>query len=703
VTNAHDIDDALLKYFGHSEFRGGQRGVVEAIVNGQDALAVMPTGGGKSLCYQLPAVILDGVTLVVSPLIALMKDQVDALLEKGIPATLINSSISLGEQKERLRGMRDGSYKLVYLAPERFRSRMFLDSLREINVALFAVDEAHCLSQWGHDFRPDYMRLGAAVKAAGSPTVAAFTATATPEVRDDIRKQLQLKSPLEIVSGFQRENLSLNIPQVGSVATKLDRIVDIVAKWNTGIIYCATRKSVEKVALELKSRSVSIVSYHGGMTDVQRSSAQEKFVSGKVDVAVATNAFGMGIDRSDVRFVVHYEIPGSIEAYYQEAGRAGRDGDPSHCELLFNYADTRTQEFFLDGANPGAGMIRNIYAKLHHYKDEKQEVHLTNEELADHVGAKNSMAISSAVAHLSRAGYIEKFDIPGSRRRGTRLLRPDVSWTKLELNERALEEKDRRDRAKLKSMVELCYGKGCRQEAILNYFGDPTAHACGSCDECRGTSSKNKGGSSGGTREANEREMECVRKALAGVARMSRRNGSQWEGRFGRMKIAAMLAGSKSQDIQKARLNELSTYGILREFGQAYISKLLLSLERSDLLKTEVGEYPLLTLTAKGEDVMRNGTSFKMSWPKVQGGAGEQKPLGDVDAVLLEKLREWRKTKAETKGVPSYVILGNKSLQYLAAEKPTTEPELLGVYGLGEAKVAQFGDDLLHVISTHTT
>ena len=344
-TITHDPVEALEEHFGHRDFLDGQEQVVSAILAGRDALAVMPTGGGKSLCYQLPALVMDGVTIVVSPLIALMKDQVDALVAKGIPAAMINSTLSPAEQQEHIAGMRGGQFKLVYIAPERFRSRSFKDALRQIDIALFAIDEAHCLSQWGHDFRPDYLRLGDAIRDIGEPQTAAFTATATPEVRADILEHLGLRDPFESISGFARPNLSLKVTPCEKVDHKYARIRAIVDEHATGIIYCSTRKKVEEVAETVAGWGMSVVSYHGGMTAEDRDAAQDLFISKKRDVAVATNAFGMGIDRSDVRFVIHFDIPGSIEAYYQEAGRAGRDGEPSVCELLFNYADTRTQEY----------------------------------------------------------------------------------------------------------------------------------------------------------------------------------------------------------------------------------------------------------------------------------------------------------------------------------------------------------------------
>ena len=345
--------EKLQEVFGFEDFLDGQETVIDEILSGRDGSVVMPTGGGKSLCYQLPALCREGVTLVVSPLIALMKDQVDALEERGVAVTLINSTLTWNEQKERLDGMKSGAYRLVYIAPERFRASSFMSALSDVKIEMVAIDEAHCLSQWGHDFRPDYMRLGKALEKMGRPQCVALTATATPIVREDIRGVLNLREPFESISGFERPNLSFTITPVEKVAQKYGRLKKVLAENKTGIVYCATRKKVEEVAETIHSWGLKCIAYHGGMSDREREDTQNAFISRKADIAVATNAFGMGIDRSDVRFVVHFEIPGSVEAYYQEAGRAGRDGEASVCELLFNYADTRTQEFFIDGVNPG--------------------------------------------------------------------------------------------------------------------------------------------------------------------------------------------------------------------------------------------------------------------------------------------------------------------------------------------------------------
>jgi len=451
----------LREQFGFEDFLDGQESIVEQILSGKDGLAVMPTGGGKSLCYQLPALCLDGVTIVVSPLIALMKDQVDALHRRGVAATLINSTLSLGEQRERIAGIRRGDYKLVYVAPERFRAEGFLAAMREVKVSLLAIDEAHCLSQWGHDFRPDYMRLGRARKDLGSPQCVAFTATATPVVREDIVKVLDLTERFEVVTGFARPNLSFNISAVEKKAEKFKRMREIIDEHRTGIVYCATRKRVEEVAETLNSWGAKCVAYHGGLSEAEREDTQNQFIRKEVDVAVATNAFGMGIDRSDVRFVVHFEIPGSVEAYYQEAGRAGRDGEVAYCELLFNYSDTRTQEFFIDGANPGVGLIRQVYDLLWQGRDSREEVHLGIDEIKDSIGAKNGMAVSSALATLGRAGYLERFDVAGQRRRGTRIQRPEVRAGDLELDVEALEEKEARGEGRYSKSVHSERGRCC--------------------------------------------------------------------------------------------------------------------------------------------------------------------------------------------------------------------------------------------------
>ena len=343
-----------LAAFALDSFRPGQKEVITAILSGQDCLCIMPTGGGKSLCYQLPAIIQEGVTLVVSPLIALMKDQVDAMRELGIRATLINSTLDVGEQNSRLAEMARSRYDLVYIAPERLRNPRFLEAVADTSVQMLAVDEAHCISQWGHDFRPDYARLGEFRKRLGDPPTIALTATATPTVRKDIMKLLALRRPSVFITGFARPNLHFEVISAWNNGVKDEALLDFLHETpGAGIIYASTRRRCDELAELLRTvieRKIGI--YHAGMLLEDRREVQEAFMRGDTQIIVATNAFGMGIDKADLRFVVHYNMPGSLEAYYQEAGRAGRDGDPSRCLLLYTSSDRHIQEFFIENAYP---------------------------------------------------------------------------------------------------------------------------------------------------------------------------------------------------------------------------------------------------------------------------------------------------------------------------------------------------------------
>ncbi|MEI8212080.1 MAG: ATP-dependent DNA helicase RecQ [Planctomycetota bacterium] len=408
-----DLTAALAK-FGLMSFRRGQKEVIEHIIGGHDCLCVMPTGGGKSLCYQLPSLVRPGLTIVVSPLIALMKDQVDGLQKRGIRATLINSSLTPQEQSERLEQVASGRYSMLYVAPERLRNQRFLDSIRTTPIQLLAIDEAHCISEWGHDFRPDYQRLGRFREALGNVQTIALTATATPRVRTDILRSLQLSDAETFITGFARDNLyfgSLHCMSDREKDRQLHQFLD--GRDESGIIYVATRKRCEALVDQLaKELKLSVSAYHAGLLPEQRKLVQDKFMAGELKAIVATNAFGMGIDKSDLRYVVHYNMPGTLEAYYQEAGRAGRDGLLSRCVLLFSPQDRYIQEFFIENANPSRDLLESVYEFLS--ECEEDPIELTADEIREKISqSATSEAVNSSLQILGRTGVLERLEMAG--------------------------------------------------------------------------------------------------------------------------------------------------------------------------------------------------------------------------------------------------------------------------------------------------
>ena len=692
-------ESVLQDTFGLPGFRKPQEAVINNLLQGRDCLVVMPTGGGKSLCFQLPALLLPGVTLVVSPLIALMKDQVDALRQRGIAATLLNSSQTLEEQRATLAAIRRREVKLVYVAPERFRSRSFLQALPAEAIDLFAVDEAHCLSQWGHDFRPDYLRLGEARRRIGNPTCIALTATATPDVRGDIRQSLELGDPAEFVAGFARPNLRFRVTQCGSETEKRRCLERLLREQKTGIIYCATRKSVETVAARVAEIAPSVLAYHGGFKDADRSAAQEAFMKGETDVVVATNAFGMGIDRADIRFVCHYEMPGSVEAYYQEGGRAGRDGAPAVCELLFSYADKRVQDFFIEGANPGKALIAEVFDLLCAESDANHEVRLTVDDLAGRLGRKvNPMAINTAISILSRQNWIERFDVPGRRLRGTRILKLGARGSELPLDADALARKAASDKERLNAVIRFAYAKSCRQLWILDYFGEKDASPCGRCDSCEAAAD------APAPHTLNGEERTIVRKALSGVARMSRRRATdEWAPRFGKRRIMQCLLGSRAAPVREAGLDQLSTYGLLREYGGHYVETLFGALETAGLIEIVTSdEFPLLRLTPAGSRTMRGVAEPRLRMPEPPSSGGGDGAPPAFDRELYAKLVAKRRELASAAGKPVFTVFPNTVLVELANEKPPDAEAASAIKGIGPAKAQTVLPHFLNVITKHS-
>ena len=620
-----DAIASLQRHFGFEDFREGQREVIGSILEGKDAVVVMPTGSGKSLCYQLPAMILDGATLVVSPLIALMKDQVDALRARGLPATFINSSISESEQRARIEALRRREHKLVYVAPERFRSSRFNSALQQVPISLFAVDEAHCISTWGHDFRPDYLRLKNVIRSLGKVQTLALTATATPYVRSDIIQQLGLNQPQTFVSGFDRPNLSIEVVHTEKEKEKISRIRALAQKiGGSGIIYASTRKAVEQVGAKLKAVGLRVSEYHAGMSDGVRVKAQEDFMSGRTQMIVATNAFGMGIDKPDIRFVVHYQMPGSIEAYYQEIGRAGRDGLPSTCVLLFNYADKNTHDFFIEGSYPDFSVIKQVYDTL--AATELRRIELSTAEIARRTGERNEMAVQSALYVLERAGHIQR-TAPALNRGGrgaqqgrSILMLDSVPSTQLRVDPRDIARRGELERRKLRAMIDFCYTDYCFRAHILNYFGDRNhERQCGTCGNCKPQtfapsyqadleeSPTPSLPADLSPRTPTDDELLRVRKILACAKRMN--------GRFGRKMLVSTLRGSAAKQVLTAHLNELSTYGLLKDMAADELQLYIEALIAAECLKVKGGAYPTISTTELGDRVMREQERINLALP----------------------------------------------------------------------------------------
>jgi ATP-dependent DNA helicase RecQ len=479
-----DALQILRDKFGYETFRPGQERAVRAVLAGRDSLVVLPTGAGKSLCFQIPALILPGLTVVVSPLISLMKDQVDALVARHLPATFINSTLSRDEIATRLARVHQGEIKLLYVAPERFDFGNAAGRFREVGVSLLAVDEAHCISEWGHDFRPSYQRLGALRTALGDPPVIALTATATRAVRKDIAAQLELRDPEVVITGFDRQNLTYHVINARNDAQKDAVLSELVKAHETpAIVYATTRRAVERLVPILEGHGIPAVAYHAGLDDARRHKVQDAFMAEKVRAVVATNAFGMGIDKRNVRLVVHYTMPGSVEAYYQEAGRAGRDGQPANCYLLHAFRDRFTHEFFIENAF-NASLTVKLIASAERIKSEltarPREVlrelwraageTLRNGAAIDLTALPPSLGgtdrVRAVLKDLEKGGYVDAIDWAGQDRRR------------------------RADLAKLEMIQKYVYATTCRRAFVLRYFGDPAlkeAGRCPGCDNCLGT------------------------------------------------------------------------------------------------------------------------------------------------------------------------------------------------------------------------
>ena len=604
--NSRDRALQLLQtYFGYTSFRSAQEAPVESLLKNEDVVAIMPTGAGKSICFQIPALCKSGLTVVFSPLISLMKDQVDSLVDQNIPAALINSTLTQTEFNKTMYDVRSGNIKLLYIAPERLGSNFFCNVLRSMPISQVIVDEAHCISQWGHDFRPSYRLIGDwLVSLPKRPVVGAFTATATKAVENDIKTLLGLDHANVYVTGFDRPNLSFSVVRTPK---RMDYVVDYVRRHGheNGIIYCSTRKDVERVYDNLTRAGIQTGYYHAGLFDEMRKDMQNKYAFDQLQVMVATNAFGMGIDKSNVRYVLHYQMPRNMESYYQEAGRAGRDGAPAECILLYSGQDVRVHKYLIEQG---------------HLEPQREQVELR----------------------------------------------------------------------KLQSMIDYCFCSTCLRKYMLAYFGEIVPWLeCSNCSSCN----------TKGERVNVTKEAKAIFRAIIAT-----------EERYGASMISSIVRGERTDRITRAGLDALSVFGYLSDVGDKEIKGLIQQFVASGYLRSSMGKYPVLSVTAGAEEVLAGHKEVEEIRQEVIVPSRKTKKSASISRSevprsgsggLFEHLRQHRKQLASQLSVPPYIIFPDTVLIDLANIRPKTLGEFGNIKGVGEAKLKKYGLSFLEAISQY--
>ena len=674
-----DARAALKQAFGYDEFRAGQEMAIESVLAGHDTLVVLPTGGGKSVCYQIPALVLPGLTVVVSPLISLMKDQVDALEARNLPAAFINSTLTSAQVSDRLARAGRGEIRLLYLAPERFDFGNVTSRLAGIGVSLLAIDEAHCISQWGHDFRPSYLRVAEARTRLGSPPTVALTATATPEVREDICRQLALRNPRTIITGFDRTNLTYHVLPARNDAEKDTLLVETLRKHEgLAVVYASTRKSVDRLSFLLEQQGIPSAGYHAGLDDAHRREVQEAFMTEKIRAIIATNAFGMGIDKPNVRLVIHHSMPGTLEAYYQEAGRAGRDGLHSEVFLLHSFPDRFTHEFFIKGSYPERATVEQVYASLARAARNVDTLPDKLDAILPLIGGKlNPREVESALRILSHASAIVGSESSTSMVSVRLLATPDRI-------RREITGESNPELGLLRALWKVA-GQDLHSGATVDLDALPSG----------------LGRRSGATSllDALQSRQFLVWNRLGGGMRLTSPGAPLSRFRIDWHSI------DRRRNSELSKLEAVQRYAYAKTCRRSFVLRYFgdpAARGRCEGCDNCLGIARPREAQAERTQARRPPKKAARPSRRASNAASvsesDEVSLTSAELKLVAALRDKRREIARRDAVPAYIVFSDRTLAEMALRRPATLAAMASVRGVGEMKLERYGEEFLAVI-----